>query len=72
MPGRRMAEAAAMGVRGMICCPESTARALSAYPKSCTSGIPMPLIPTHRDASVTFFGQALNGVVRWWIRCLRD
>ncbi len=29
---------------------------LSAYPKNRTSGIPMPLIPTHRDASVTFFG----------------
>jgi len=29
---------------------------LSAYPKNRTGGIPMPLIPTHRDASVTFFG----------------
>gem|GEM_PF-1973290 len=29
---------------------------LRAYLKNRTSGIPMPLIPTHRDASVTFFG----------------
>ncbi|GEM_PF-3505826 len=29
---------------------------LRTYPKNRTSGIPMPLIPTHRDASVTFFG----------------
>ena len=30
--------------------------ALRAYPKNRTSGIPMPLIPTHRDASVTISG----------------
>jgi hypothetical protein len=27
------------------------------YLKNRTGGIPMPLMPTHRDASVTFFGQ---------------
>ena|GEM_PF-5255973 len=31
-------------------------RLLGAYPKNRTSGIPMPLIPTHRDASAAFFG----------------
>jgi len=35
---------------------ETEARVLRAYPKNRTSGIPMPLIPTHRDASVTFLG----------------
>jgi len=29
---------------------------LEPYPKNRTGGIPMPLIPTHRDASVTFSG----------------